>query len=104
MRKLLTILLISIVCATMTAATGWERTDTLPDIPVENVESETAAIGGRDGCIYLQIQRKTEVTVFTILGHTVIRQQLAPGFYRLPVSSRGIYIVKIGASTRRIVL
>lgn len=100
----MTILLIAIACATVAAAPGWERTDMTPDITVETVEQENAAIGSRDGCIYIQLQRKTEVTVFTILGHTVLRQQLAPGIYRLPVASRGIYIVKIGTSTRRIVL
>lgn len=71
---------------------------------IEMINMEQTKVGSANGCIYLTTEQRIEVKVFTILGQMILTQTLEPGTYRLPITSRGIYIVKIGSATHRIIL
>ena len=88
----------------MAAAVHWESLDTPVNRAIEMISTEQAKVGSADKCIYIAVEQKVEVKVFTILGQMVITQTLEPGVYRLPITSRGIYIVKIGSATHRIII
>lgn len=80
----------------------WER---IGAPAVEQVETDaTVQVSVADHAIVLTLTRAAEVKVFTILGQLVADEQLAPGIWRLPMDKRGIYILKTGASTRRITI
>ena len=85
---------------------GWEHTapSTAETTAAENIRagSERAEIWVRDGFIYVNAPRRTTVHVFTILGQTVSSQQLQAGISRLRVPTRGIYLVRIDNTTRRV--
>ncbi len=57
-----------------------------------------------DGYVYVAIVQESDVKVVTILGQTVACQRLRPGSYRMKLPSRGVYLLKVGDSTRRITL
>ncbi len=86
------------------AAIHWESMNTPVSQEIEMINTEQSRLGSASGCIYITVDQRIEVKVFTILGQMVITQTLEPGTYRLPISSRGIYIVKIGSSTHRIII
>lgn len=58
----------------------------------------------RDGIVYLIVARALPVEVFTILGQPVSRETLKAGVHRLKLRSRGIYILRAGSITRRIIV
>lgn len=81
--------------------------------PTETASTETAqpsagdsgaSVSVRDMYIYVDMDHPGEVTLFTILGQPVSKVQLPQGSSRLRVNARGIYILKIGSSTRRITI
>lgn len=57
-----------------------------------------------DGWLYVRVSKTTNTKVVTILGHPVAQAQLQPGVSRLRITTKGIYIVKIGSVTKRIVV
>lgn len=63
-----------------------------------------AGVTVRDMYIYVDVDRPTAVKLFTILGQPVSQGQLPAGTSRFRVSARGIYILKIGSTTRRITI
>lgn len=86
--------------------TAWEHT---PGTGVESSGTESIGTGNtridiaaREGFIYINLQRRAVVRVFTILGQTVSQQTLQPGTSRLRVPTRGIYIVRVDNVTRRV--
>lgn len=83
---------------------AWEEVDHFPSQQgVENVTtSDEVGVTIREGYVYVTVRQTTNVKIFTILGQLVIQQQLRPGVYRFRLGTRGIYILKAGALTRRV--
>lgn len=79
----------------------WEVV-TITDYQPGTSDAEHLQVETRDGYIYITIERPAEVEVYTILGQLVTRRKLQPGTTRLQLGMRGIYILKSGASTRRV--
>lgn len=67
-------------------------------------ESDGVEIAVSDGAIIVRTPQKVEVRVFTILGQLVSQATLNAGTSELKISSRGIYIVKIGNLTQKVAL
>lgn len=67
-------------------------------------ESDGIEIAVADGAIIVRTPQRVEVRVFTILGQLVSQATLNAGTSELKISSRGIYIVKIGNLTQKVAL
>lgn len=88
------------------AAKQWERiSQSAPATEtVEGAAAEQYDVRVADGAVVLTLTRKSPVKIFTILGQLVAEQQLEAGVWRMPLTVRGIYILKIGDTTRRITI
>lgn len=102
------LILITLFCALITGAQQpaspprWEPAESFPadSTPVEH----GANVSVRDRYIYIDLETPQTVVLFTILGQPVTQMQLPAGTSRLKVNDRGIYILKIGSTTRRITI
>lgn len=109
LRRLVLILIVSCVAVALpTYATTrgplWEvvtATDpgTATDTDANTPTLDVRTVGGQ---IYITVDRKCKVQVYTILGQLVTEKTLEAGTVRLTLGNRGIYILKTGAATRRI--
>lgn len=61
-----------------------------------------ADVAVTDGKVTITVDHTVTVRVFSILGQLITQKQLAPGRHRLTLPTKGIYILKAGADTRRI--
>lgn len=68
--------------------------------PVKGVKGVNSGIGNKH--LYLEVADPTRIELFTILGQPIITADLKPGLHRLKLSSRGIYLLRIGNATIRI--
>lgn len=68
-----------------------------------NVDDEEPGveIALREGYVYVTTDHTIQVKVVSVLGAPVSDAVLEPGTFRLPLRSRGIYIVRAGKSVRR---
>ena len=90
----------------------WEEVDTLsPNTtlfkgvsPQSNDAEEGIEIFVKDRYIYVVTDHELKASVYTILGQIIVTEDLKPGVYRLPINSRGIYIVRAGVATMRVTL
>ena len=104
-RRALILLLSAAACLPqLHAADDWERISHDTAQSVENVDVDHVNVNVRDGYVYVTVNRRTTVKVFTILGQLISQQTTEPGTSRLRLNARGIYILKIGAATRRITI
>lgn len=71
---------------------------------VDPATSDGIEIGVTGSAIIVRTPERVEVKVFTILGQLVSQATLNAGTSELKISSRGIYIVKIGDITQKIAL
>lgn len=108
MRKFLVTLLL-----VMTAAIGgfaadtptWEEvTSPAPSVTREIGQETETEIVVRDGYIYLWSDKPVTVKLFSILGQLISQDTVKPGLHRIRLTSRGIYILRAGTTTRRITL
>lgn len=108
MRGFLVAILLTAAAFTCGAADGWEPTDktmtAAERAAVERVDNDSPDVWVRDGYIYISAQRPVTVKIFSILGQLISQESIPAGTYRLHLASRGIYILKAGALTRRITL
>ena len=85
------------------AAPKWEKVGAaiteMIDQSSDNIEVKVI-----DGAIVLTVSQTTNVKLFTILGQLVAEQKIEAGTWRMPLSSRGIYILKAGSVTRRVTI
>lgn len=99
-------LLLLIISAVATyAARTWEPAERMPSQTLEQLshtDDITTAVA--DGYLYITLRQRAAVRLFTILGQPVVQGTLAPGTYRFRLPSRGIYLLKIASTTRRITL
>lgn len=101
---LIALILLSALLSTG-AAPRWEAVNSPGRIFTEQrLEAEGADIAVRDSCIYVNVPRQANVKVFTILGQLISQETLPAGTHRLQMSAKGIYILKIGTSTRRVTI
>lgn len=106
MRKLLIILILGLSSLLSGAAARWEAVDA-PDRMFTEMRSDPEAqaeMAVRENYIYIATPRSVNVKVFTILGQLISQSTLPAGIHRLPMSAKGIYIIKIGSSTRRVTI
>lgn len=107
-RRFCLIALLSICCLSVAAAESvtWEQTDEAPRTAVmDRIDPEAGiAIATVGDHIYVEVARPVEVKLFTILGQLIGRRRLEPGTHRIRIASRGIYLIKAGSATRRIVI
>ncbi len=106
MRKLLVILILGLTSLLSEAAARWETVDA-PDRMFTEMRSDPEAqaeMAVRDNFIYIAAPRPVTVKVFTILGQLISQTTLPAGIHRLPMSAKGVYIIKIGSSTRRVTI
>ncbi len=94
------ILMMSFSILLPAATPQWEEMQRPTEI--ENVEHEGLDIKTQDGYVYITTSRPVTVKIFTILGQLVSSEEIPEGTYRKKISSRGIYILKVGSITRRI--
>ncbi len=104
MQRMLAVMLLFAASLVAVAAPVWEKVAATPMELVETPSQEIADARVVDGAIVLTLNSASTVKVFTILGQLVAQQKLEAGTWRLPLSSRGIYILKAGSSTKRITL
>lgn len=82
-------------------AAGWEEVVRQPP-QSEHIEAEDVDVAVRDGYVYVSSPHGVQIKVFTILGQTVTQLTARPGIFRFKLPAKGIYILKIGSTTRRI--
>lgn len=107
MRRLIAITLTAMLAmlAATASAPRWEAVDVPGRIFSEQrFDSETADVAVVDNTIYIATQRPVSVKVFTILGQLVSQATLPAGTHRLVMKAKGIYILKIGTTTRRVTI
>lgn len=105
-RLLLTLIIIFSAAITASATSPWEETSRpktqQTDKPVgENDDIEVII---KDGWIYITATKSIQIKIFTILGQQISAETLQAGTHRMHLTSRGIYILKTGTITRRIVI
>ena len=106
MRQLIVIALVVISALLSSgAAPRWEAVDAPGRIFTEQrSDPEWTDVAVRDGHIYVISQREVNVKVFTILGQLISQETLPAGTHRLHMSAKGLYILKIGTTTRRVTI
>ena len=108
MRKLLAIFLVALwaTCA-YGAAPRWESADTpigMEVIADQKGDGIVVEMTVKDGYIYISSSRPVVVKVFSILGQLISQETLQSGTHRLRMTTRGVYILKAGTSTRRVTI
>lgn len=68
--------------------------------PVKGIKGVNSAIANKH--LYLEVTEPTRIELFTILGQPITTADLKPGLHRIRLSSRGIYLLRIGNATIRI--
>lgn len=86
---------------------GWESVNNMPGLTQEqrvDLDQDAVYTTVRDGYVYVMLRQRINVKIFTILGQPVVQETLDPGVYRFRLTSRGIFILKAGSTTRRITI
>ena len=106
MRQLLVILIVALASVFASGAIPrWESLDTPGNIFTEQrIDTDGVELVVRDNTIYIMSQKPVSVKVFTILGQLVTQDTLPAGAHRLQMKTKGIYILKIGTTTRRVTI
>lgn len=88
------------------AERSWEEMERMPgDTTEQRLEAPgDVAVTVSDGYVYVAVNERTTVKMFTILGQLIVQETLSPGIYRYKLTTRGIYLLKIGSITRRVTL
>lgn len=102
--RLMTVAALTLLSVSAVAAPSWEKVASRQTEVTDMADADAVDVSVYDGSIYLSLGTKTEVKVFTILGQLVAHQKLDAGTWRMPLSARGIYILKAGSVTRRITI
>ncbi len=105
MQRLLAILAIVVISALGWNARAWEEADRVPQSTDRSqVDNDGPEIVVSDGWIYVNTTRPITIKIYSILGQLIRQDSLPAGTFRLHMASRGIYILKAGAITRRITI
>lgn len=82
----------------------WEDAERFPVQVEQASQPDEVAVAVYEGYVYVLVRQTTHVKLFTLLGQVIVQDTLKPGIYRYKLTSRGIYLLKAGTSTRRITL
>ncbi|MDD2961252.1 MAG: T9SS type A sorting domain-containing protein [Muribaculaceae bacterium] len=84
----------------------WRETNREVNVPSLSDPNQTEGIEiyATQNTIIIRTPKKIQVRVFTILGQLVSQATLNVGTSELKISSRGIYIIKIGNITQKVAL
>lgn len=108
MRRFLAILTVVLWAMTASsAAPRWESVDTpvvMEVISGQKSDDNAVEMTVKDGYVYIGTSRAVTVKVFTILGQLISQESLTAGTHRLRMTTRGVYILKVGSSTRRVTI
>lgn len=108
LRRLIIFLALALLTSAVAMASrGWEEADRMRGTIIEHsgdTDQETIQTSILDGYVYVSLRQRTAVKIFTILGQPIVQENLAPGIYRFRLTTRGIYLLKIGSITRRITI
>lgn len=66
--------------------------------------SDNIEVSVSDRYLYIYTPAPVNAKLFTILGQLVTQSQLPAGVSRIRIATRGIYILRAGAFTRRITI
>lgn len=107
-RRLMTACLLLLLITTVAEASRkWEEVNRMPGVDIEqrsDLDNDAVNITVVDNFVYISIRQRTPVKIFTILGQPIVQETLQPGIYRFRLTARGIYLLKIGSTTRRITI
>lgn len=103
MRYLLAVLLLAASMAVQATKPKWEALET-PRTYLEQIDADGFDISVSEGSVYLSLRKPATVKVFTILGQLITQDTLPTGAHRLKMPAKGIYIIKIGSTTRRVTI
>lgn len=102
LRYILILLILSChVSLAYSAAPKWELVTAYSKTD-ETMESEKIDVYVRDGYIYIMTPKSVNVKLLSILGQLVTQQNLQAGVSRIKVPAKGIYILKAGDVTIRV--
>lgn len=108
-RRLLMTIIVAVVAFTVAAQDRqpvrtpyWEVIQLVDPAGRPDSGRDIADVTVSDGKVTIVVERSVTVRVFSILGQLITQKQLAPGRHRLTLATKGIYILKAGADTRRI--
>lgn len=108
MRQILAILTVALWAMTASsAAPRWESVDVPVSMEVisdQKSDDNVVEMAVKDGYIFIGTSRPVTVKVFTILGQLISQESLTAGTHRLRMTTRGVYILKVGSSTRRVTI
>lgn len=106
LRKLILCLFVTVAAmlSANAAVRTWEDAERFPVQVEQTVPPEDVTVAVHEGYVYVLVRQTTYVKLFTLLGQVIVQDALKPGVYRYKLTSRGIYLLKAGTSTRRITL
>lgn len=91
--------------SSVAVARSWESVDRIPQPTSEQVaQADEFRAFVKEGFLYVELRQRATVRLFTILGQPVVQETLSSGVYRFRLVARGIYLLKINSTTRRITL
>lgn len=101
LRYILIILLLSCHVDPVQSTTHrWEQVSSYPKS--DEVGNDKMDVYVRDGYIYIMTPKTINVKLLSILGQLVTQQNLSAGVSRIKVPAPGIYILKAGGMTVRV--
>lgn len=101
---LLILLMIAATAMPLSAQKNWEEMESELVVSEDRVEGDVLDIAVRDGYVYVTTSRPVTVKIFSILGQLISQKSIPAGTYRTRIPARGIYILKVGAVTKRITI
>lgn len=106
MRLLTAILLLSTLAMSPVAEAQrhWEEMESGIVVSDRGDSNDVPDISVKDGYVYITTSKPVTVKIFSILGQLISQKDLKPGTTRTHITARGIYILKIGSTTRRITI
>ncbi len=103
------LLILALLVSTVTyagAASPWEEVSRPKQTTTERAvnENDDIEVSIKDGWVYITTSKPIQIKLFTILGQQISSDNIQAGTHRMHITSRGIYILKAGTDTRRIVI
>lgn len=63
-----------------------------------------ATVAVYEGSIYITVSEDTTIKVYTILGNLVLEKKIPSGTTQIQLKARGIYLINVGDSIKRVAL
>lgn len=95
---------VAALCAVTATSYAAAPTCDKASVQVDADDADRIETNVRDGFLFVTVQRPVAIRLYSILGQLISQQTLQPGTTRLRVPGRGVYILKAGTLTRRIII